>query len=168
MKRRTVFKHLAMASAAAMILPSCISDPKKVSIALNRLQITADEEELLGDIADVILPTTETPGARATGAHLFTLVMVDDCLPKADQERFLKGMRGFDGETKRLTGRSFSEASAGERLQILTEFEEKLETAGEDAKVFYSKTRDYIVQGYTSSQYFLTEVKTYQLVPGPN
>ena len=168
MKRRTVFKHLAMASAAAMILPTCISDPKKVSIALNRLQITPDEEELLGDIADVIIPATETPGARATGAHLFTLVMVDDCLPKADQEKFLKGMRAFDGETKRLAGRTFSQASAGEQLQILTEFEEKLETAGEDARIFYSKTRDYVIQGYTSSKYFMTVVKPYQLVLGPN
>lgn len=168
MKRRTLFKHLAIASAAAFVLPSCISDPKKVSIALNRLRITGEEEELLANLADVIIPATNTPGARATGAHLFTLVMVDDCLAKTEQERFLKGMRNFEADVRRVTGRSFSSGSPEERLAILATYEEKVETAGEDAKTFYSRTRDYIIQGYTSSQYFLTEVKPYQLVPGPN
>jgi len=168
MKRRTVFKHLAAATAAAWLLPSCVSDPKKVSIALNRLQINPDEETLLGDLADVMIPATDTPGARAVGAHLFALVMVDDCLPRTEQEKYLKGMRGFEDSIKSLTGRSFSDAAAEDRLAILASFEKRLEDADEDVRTFYSKTRGYIIQGYTSSEYFLTKVKPYQLVPGPN
>ena len=156
-----------MASAAAWILPSCISDPKKVSIALNRLHITGDEEELIGKIAEVMIPRTDTPGARQTSAHIFTLVMVDDCLPKNDQEKYLKGMRSFPDEVLKVTGRSFPGSPAAEQLQILTAFEENLESAGEETRMFYETTRNYIIQGYTSSQYFLTEVKPYQLVPGP-
>lgn len=166
MKRRTAFKHLAMASAAAWILPSCISDPKKVSIALNRLSITGDEEDLIGDIAEVLIPRTDTPGARETSAHIFTLVMVDDCLSKTEQETYLKGMRAFPDEALRITGSSFQGSPAGERLQILTAFEQDLESVGEDTRMFYETTRNYIIQGYTSSQYFLTEVKPYKLVPG--
>lgn len=168
MKRRTVFKHLAVASAAAWLLPTCISDPKKVSVALNRLQITPDEEELVANIADVLIPATETPGALAVGAHLFTLVMVDDCMSRKDQEKYLAGMRNFDQTVKTLTGKSFATAEAHERAKILTAFQEQLAEAGEDVKTFYSKTRGYIIQGYTMSQHFLTEVKPYQLVPGPN
>lgn len=168
MKRRTVFKHLAAATAAAWILPSCISDPKKVSIALNHLQVTGDEEALLGDIADVIIPATDTPGARAVQAHLFALVMVDDCLPREEQEKYLKGMRTFPDALESLTGKSFAKASAGERLQMLTTLEERIDNVSDETKAFYSKTRGYILQGYQSSQYFLTEVKPYQLVPGPN
>src|SRR5687768_3608556 len=125
MKRRTVFKHLAVASAAAWLLPSCISDPKKVSIALNHLQITEDEEELLANIADVMIPATDTPGARVLGAHLFTLVMVDDCMSKEAQKKYLKGMRSFDDAVKTFTGKSFSRASVEDRMQVLTAFEEK-------------------------------------------
>lgn len=168
MKRRTVFKHLAAATAAAWVLPSCVSDPKKVSIALNHLQVTGDEEELLGNIADVIIPATDTPGARAVQAHLFTLVMVDDCLAKEDQEKYLKGMRSFPQVLKSLTGKSFSGASPQERLQMLSTFEGRQEELSEEIKAFYSKTRRYIVQGYLSSKHFLTEIKPYQLVPGPD
>ena len=168
MKRRTVFKHLAMASAAAWILPSCISDPKKVAIALNRMEITNDEEELLANIASTMIPATETPGAREVGAHLFALVMVDDCLPQADREKYLNGMRNFDRAVNKTAGKSFADAKAEERFSILEAFEEKVDGVDEDVKTFYSKTRNYIIQGYTSSQHFLTDVKPYQLVPGPN
>ena len=168
MKRRTVFKHLAVASAAAWLLPSCISDPQKVTIALNHLQITGDEETLLGDIADVLIPATETPGARAVHAHLFTLVMVDDCMSKEDQEKYLQGMRGFNNRMKTLTGKLFSSASPEARHDMLATFESKLEGEAEALKFFYGKTRSYIMQGYLSSQHFLTEIKPYQLVPGPS
>jgi len=176
MKRRTVFKHLAVASAAAWLLPSCVSDTKKVSVALNRLQISADEETLLGALADVMIPSTPaagssakaSPGARDVGAHLFALVMVDDCLPKDQQQKYLEGMRRFDRTMKSITGKTFSGAEPSEQLAMLRAFEGKLEEVDEAVRVFYSRTRGYIIQGYTSSQYFLTEVKPYSLVPGPN
>ena len=168
MRRRTVFKHLAAAGAAAWLLPSCVSDPKKVSVALNRLEITADEETLLGRMAEVMIPATDTPGAREVGAHLFAIVMVDDCLTKEEQQKYLKGMRNFEEQVKSVTGKSFSGARPEERLKMLTQFEEQLEEVDEDSRTFYGRTRDYIIQGYTSSQHFLTKVKPYELVPGPD
>ena len=168
MNRRTVFKNLAMASAAAWLLPSCVPDPKKVSIALNHLQVTGDEEELLGDIADVIIPATDTPGARAVQAHHFTLVMVDDCLDKEEQAKYLQGMRSFPDVMRSLTGKSFSGASSGERLEMLSTLEQRLEEQSEETKTFYNITKSHILQGYMSSKHFLTEVKPYQLVPGPD
>lgn len=167
MNRRTVFKHLAVASAAALILPSCVSDPRKVSLALNNLKVNGDEEKMLGDIADVIIPATETPGARAVQAHLFALIMVDDCLNKNEQQKYLKGMRRFHDDVRSLTGKSFSEASPDARLEMVTKLEEHRDELSEETKFFYTTTRSYIVQGYLSSKHFLTDVKPYQLVPGP-
>jgi hypothetical protein len=168
MNRRTVFKNLAMASVAAWVLPACVSDPKKVSVALNKLQVTGDEEALLAKLADVMIPETDTPGALAVKAHLFTFVMVDDCLNKEDQIKYLKGMRSFDEALKKVTGKDFNNASADERLEMLMAFEAHLEESDEETEFFYKRTRGYILQGYTSSQHFLTEVKPYVLVPGPN
>lgn len=167
MKRRTVFKHLAMASAAAWLLPACVSDPERVSIALNHLRVTGDEEALLAAIADVLIPATDTPGALDVKAHLFTLVMVDDCLSKEKQEKFLAGMRRFEDVLRSTSGKKFSNASQEERVEMLTAFEEGMAASDEEIKVFYQQARAYIIQGYTSSQHFLTEIKPYQLVPGP-
>jgi hypothetical protein len=168
MNRRLAIKHLAIASAAAYLLPSCVKDREKLSLALNKLAITVDDEALLAQIADVIIPATDTPGAKAVEAHLFTLIMVDDCFSNADQEKYLKGMRSFDKAMKSFAGKSFMKSSPDEQLEILTLLEQRLDKESEDVQFFYSKTRDYVLTGYVQSQHFLTNIKPYQLIPGPD
>ena len=94
--------------------------------------------------------------------------MVDDCLSADERDKYLKGMRDFEAELKFLTRERFSTASAEERLTMLKTLEDRLDDRPEHIRVFYRKSREYIIQGYVSSQHFLTEVKPYQLVPGPN
>lgn len=168
MNRRLVLKQLAVATAAAWILPSCVSDPKKVSIALNHLNINGDDEELLAAIADTLIPKTDTPGAKDVNAHLFTIVMVDDCQPQAEQDKYVKGLKAFDDTCRSLAGKSFAKASATERIDILKKIEDAGDVLPDDVKTFYTTTRHYTIEGYTASQYFMTDVKPYQLIPGPN
>ncbi len=167
MKRRSALKNIALSSAAAWLLPSCVKDPKKVSIALNNLKVTGEEEDLLGNIADVIIPATDTPGARAVEAHLFTLIMVDDCLKKTEQKKYLKGMRSFEDEVESMTDKSFTKATPEERLVILTNVEKNLNELSEETRDFYLKSKGYIMQGFLSSKHFLTNVKKYTHIPGP-
>lgn len=166
MDRRSALKYLGVASAAAFILPSCVADPKKVSIALNNLKINGDEEELLAEFASVLIPATDTPGAKEVGAHHFALVMVDDCMTKKEQEKYLRGMRTFDAEVKSKTGISFLKASKEERTGILNKLQKERDILSEDVKSFYETSRMYIIRGYVQSQHFLTNVKPYKLVPG--
>ena len=168
MNRRLVLKQLAVATAAAWILPSCVSDPKKVSIALNRLNINGDDEELLAAIADTLIPKTDTPGAREVNAHLFTIVMVDDCQPQAEQDKYVKGLKAFDNTCLSIAGQAFTKASPEARTTILTRMDAAKDTLPDEVKVFFNTTRRYIIEGYTASQYFMTDVKPYQLIPGPN
>jgi hypothetical protein len=167
MKRRQLLQSLTVATAGALLLPACVADPKKVSIALNRLKVTGDEENLLADLADTLIPATDTPGAKAVGAHLFAFVMVDDCQPADRQEKFLTGMRSFNQVCQEKTGKKFSSASADERLSILKNLEEKMKELSEESQTFYQGAKYYILQGYRSSEHFLTNVKPYKLVPGP-
>jgi hypothetical protein len=168
MDRRSALKYIGVASAAAFVLPSCVADPKKVSIALNNLKINGDEEELLAQFATALIPATETPGAKEVGAHHFALVMVDDCMNKEEQEKYLRGMRAFDAEVKSKIGSSFLKAAKEERTAILNKLQGENDNLSEDVKYFHKVTRGYIIQGYLQSQHFLTNVKPYQLIPGPH
>lgn len=167
MNRRQLLQNLAVATTGALLLPACAADPKKVSITLNRLKISGDEETLLADLAETFIPATDTPGAKAVGAHLFALVMVDDCQPAERQEKFLRGMRSFNQICQEKAGKKFSSASIDERLNILKAIEENMKDLSEETKTFYEGTKHYILQGYRQSEYFLTKVKPYKLVPGP-
>lgn len=168
MNRRQILKQLALGTTAAILLPSCLSDPKKVSIALNNLQVTGDDEELLAAIAETMIPETGSPGARSVEAHLFTLVMVDDCTDQDTKDRYLKGLKSFEDTCKKIGDKTFTKATPEERLQILKDIERGIDELDEEAQTFYKTSKRYIMQGYLSSSYFLTEVKPYELVPGPD
>lgn len=168
MNRRTLLKQLAVGTAAAFALPSCLLEKEKVSQAMNNLKITSADESLVSLIAETLIPETDTPGAKSLKADAFALVMVDDCMEKEEQQKYLSGMRAFNGEVEKLTGKSFSDASAEDRESILTQVEQANDKLSEEVAHFYSTTRRYIIQGYTSSQHYLTAVKPYVHVPGPN
>ena len=122
----------------------------------------------MAELADVIIPATDTPGARAVGAHHFVFVMVDDCRPESEREKFLKGMRAFPDAVKNVADKKFSRATSEERLEILNKLSKGGKEFPEEVRFFFDVSKNYIIQGYVTSQHFLTQVKQYQLVPGPN
>lgn len=167
MNRRTAIKKFALTGAVAMLLPACVKDSRKVSSTLENLDITADDEELLAQIAETLIPATDKPGAREVGAHVFTFIMVNDCLPPAKKEAFMSGLRSFNEKAPLPGGGTFIDASKQEKIETLENFGKEGTSADPGLKEFYSTARGYIIQGFTSSQYFMTEVKPHKLVPGP-
>jgi hypothetical protein len=167
MNRRTALKHVALTGMAAIMLPQCVADPKKVSVALENLHITADDEELMAEFADTLIPATDKPGAKLTGAHLFAFVMVDECLPADQKEMFMKGLNTFRQSRYAPGEKKFMNASPDERLAIIEKLDAESSLLVEPVETFYTLARRFIIQGYTTSQYFLTEVKPYKHIPGP-
>ena len=93
-----------------------------------------------------------------------TFVMVDDCAAPSDKEKFTKGLKAFNAS---FNGDEFLELSKEKKAEALTAFEKDLDTKSPELQHFYKTAKGYIIYGYTTSQYFMTEVKPYKLVPGP-
>ena len=163
--RRTAIRRLAILSAGAALLPSCLHPHAKPSVPLKNLTVTGDQEKLLEELAATLIPTDTTPGARDVSAHLFTLRMVDECSPKNDQEKFMKGLAAFDEASKNASGKTFAESSPAQREALLMNIESK-KLPGEELKFFYSTTKKLTILAYSSSQFFMTKVQVYELVPG--
>src|SRR6218665_1941113 len=117
MERRTAIRHMALLCASAMLLPSCLENKKSTSLDLKQLTVTAEQEQLLAELVETIIPKTDTPGARELGVHLFVLKMVDDCYAKEEQEKFLSGLQVFEGK-------SFLDNSVAHRISLLNEIME--------------------------------------------
>lgn len=172
MNRRSALKQAAIIAGGIAFIPSCSFDSERVSIALKNLKIKSRHEKLLAEIAETIIPATDIPGAKDLNVHEFVLVMVDDCLDKADQDIFVKGLDQFEDFTIQHYGKSFLKGTQAEREEMLKRIEEQ-EEPGEttafnpqEIKTFLGRTRQFTIQGYMSSQYVMTEVVPYQLVPG--
>ena len=89
MDRRQVIRNFLVVGAGLAFMPSCVYKDGKVSIQLQSIQINPDQESFLKQLADAIIPPTDTPGAAELGSHLFALKMVDDCFEKQEQDKFM-------------------------------------------------------------------------------
>ena len=163
--RRTAIRQLAFLSASAALLPSCLVDHSKPDLVLKNFKVDGGQQKTLETLTATLIPTTDTPGAKETSSSLFILKMLDDCSSKDDQDKFFRGMQQLDDAAKKTTGTSFAAATAPQREALLIAIGDK-KIPGEELAFFYSTARKLTILAYSSSQYFLTKVQVYELVPG--
>lgn len=163
--RRSVLKRLAIVSAGAVLLPACFHNPAKPAILTRNFQLSGDQYEQLEELTAVLIPSGARPGAREVSAHRFVLKMLDDCFSKADRDKFLLGFGQLDNASQQMAGAPFLKADVTQRATLLTALEtEKL--PDQDLAFFYATTKKLTIQAYMSSQYYLTKIHVYELVPG--
>lgn len=167
MDRRRALVNLGILSGGLILLPSCEFSKEKASIALNNLKISASQESLLKEIIASIIPKGEIPGALELNVDEFVWIMVDDCLTRDNQEKFLKGLDSFNDAVTKQSGKSFNKFSEKERVQVLKSMEENNPIDENDTgDEFLKILKQLSVFGYMRSEYIMTEVMPYSLVPG--
>ena len=163
--RRVAIQQLIIIWAGVAFLPSCLHNEQKVSIPLKDIQITPEDEQMLAELAETILPKTDTPGAKELAAHLFALKMVDDCYSKTNQEKYIQGMKDFESFVMKKTGKSFIENNISGRQTIVAELDNQ-RPATDGMSFFYQSTKKLTVQAYTTCEYFMTRIRGYKMIPG--
>lgn len=164
MERRSAIRNLALITGGFMFLPSCKSTPGKASLALKNININADKEKLLAEIASTIIPATEIPGAKEVGAHLFALKMLDDMYEKEVQQNFMSGLEQLENGTKKQFDKSFSDCTINQRQKVLLDIESKKGYAKEVFD-FYAIMKQRTIEGYLNSEYVMTKVIKYEFIP---
>lgn len=153
-------------STGVLLMPSCMEDRTKGSFLLRNYSLTASQENLLAEIAETIIPKTSTPGAKDVYAHQFVMKMMDDCATREEQQAFVKGLDAFADFAEKTAGTGFMKATPAQRASVLEAIEKKKQDETDEAR-FYRRMKSLTVRGYTSSQYFLTQVQVYHIIPGP-
>jgi Gluconate 2-dehydrogenase subunit 3 len=163
--RRNALKRLVLVSAGAALLPACFRDHSRPPFEAKHFQLDGDQEQQLEELTATLIPGGSTPGAREVSAHLFVLKMLDDCSSKEDQDKFLRGLRQLDNASRQTAGAAFLKADPGQRAVLLTALESQ-KMSDKDLNFFYTLTKRWTIQAYTTSSYYLTKVQVYELVPG--
>jgi hypothetical protein len=164
MNRRYAIHQILVASAGMLIVPACMEDRTKASFLLKNYEISSEQEKMLAELAETIIPKTASPGAKDVYAHQFAMKMMDDCASREEQQKFVKGLIAFEEFAEKKAGSSFLKATAQQRSGILEELEKMKD--GDPEEVFYRKMKGLTIRAYTSSQFYLTQVQVYELVPG--
>lgn len=168
MDRRKALKNLGLLSGSVILFPSCDFSKENVSIVMNNLQVTETQESLLKSLVETYIPETEHPGGLSMNLDEFIWVMVDDCLPKDQQDDFMKGMSLFEPTFEELGGESFQKSNQEQRTAALSQMliENPVREIPEEVIRFIEISKSYAVLGFMRSEYIMTEVMPYSLVPG--
>ena len=170
MNRREAVQHIALLFGGTVVggqafLLGCKSDTAKEQ------NFTADDISYLNEIADTILPTTNTPGAKAANVGPFMTVMVNDCYDEGDQKTFKEGMNKINERSKIDFSKTFVESSPQQRLQLLTALDKEQKDylknkKTEDPAHYFSLMKQLTLLGYFTSEIGATQARRYVAVPG--
>jgi hypothetical protein len=164
MERRAAIKDIVLFAGSIIILPSCLRDSGRASIALKNIDISLEQEKLLAEIASVIIPRTDIPGAREVGSHLFVLKMLDDCYEKEQQQQFINGLNELENSSRKRFNTSFVNGNNIQKHKLLMQVENK-EGFDPDVYTFNSIMKERTIEGFMTSEYVLKNVVKYEMIP---
>ena len=139
------------------------------------LEVLERNVAVLDDLADTIIPTTDTPGAKAAGVGAVIFVMVRDCADRKTQNNFIEGFGDIMDKARRFYGKPFGECSQRQREELLGSYERAGQSGGEllervrkqlTGDSFYTTLKKYTVLGYCTSKPGATMAMRYDYIPG--
>ncbi len=158
LNRRKLLKNVAMMTGGALSV-SVISGVMSGALAQERIDVDnsvfSDQQlKLVAEMADMIIPDTDTPGAIAAKVHHYIHAIVGDWYYDDERSNFIKGLNAVDSH--------FMTGSAQERHTIMTKMDNE-----EGEKTFFQEFKELTLVGYFTSQIGAEEELRYEQYPGP-
>ena len=129
------------------------------------------QNEMVDAMAEIILPATDTPGARAANVNRFIDAIVGESWLEEDRKRFMSGLEAAQARAKKQYGAPFGELSEEDQTAFVAALDE--ETFGEDAGApdrenpsFYRSFKELVIVGYYTSEVGATQELRTNIVPG--
>jgi Gluconate 2-dehydrogenase subunit 3 len=173
MNRRDALNRVALLVGGGIVggaafLEGCKTADKKMAIGL---PFTAENISFLDEVAETIIPTTNTPGAKAARVGAFMNTMVTDCYEEKDQKIFIDGIASIDKACEKLHNHGFMKASPEHRNEVLTlldkeQKEYNVTKKKDDPNHYFSLMKQLTLLGYFTSEIGATQALRYVAVPG--
>jgi hypothetical protein len=127
-------------------------------------------------ICELIIPQTNTPGAKAARVNEFIDVILTDWYDAANKDSFLAGLADVDTRCRQVFGKAFVECPADQQTQFLRMLDDELpeirERAGAtwaeenpEPKEFFWKIKQLTLIGYYTSQVGFEEELRGEIIP---
>lgn len=150
------------APAALAILQGCSA--KEAGAAFAPEFLDAGELALVDEIAEIMIPKTDTSGARDANVAQFIDSVLARVYPADAQLRFRAGCAEFAAAAQ-ASGKPFLERDSAQRAAFVRESLDAALAADADQKPFMLMTRELVLLGYFTSRVGITENMEYVPVP---
>lgn len=101
MKRRDAIKSAALLLAGTLSSPTLMAinrwESKKISLARpSGFALTDNQKLIVGEVAEMIIPRTSSPGAKDAGVPDFIVMMLQDCYKAPEHLSFTEGLASLE------------------------------------------------------------------------
>jgi gluconate 2-dehydrogenase gamma chain len=178
--RRELLKRVAYLMGGALSAPAIMGvlqgcSPKKETVEWVPAFLSVAQGLLVAEVAEIMIPQTDTPGAKAVGVPAFIDLILKEAYPKKDQDRYLSGLKEFDAHARNAYGKSFVEIEPQQQTALVREFHDAAlrsrpqdeDDDGRENRPFILMTKELTMLGFFTSEVGATKVLQYSAVPGP-
>jgi Gluconate 2-dehydrogenase subunit 3 len=185
MERREVLKLLASVTALPMLSSQAFSIFRGIHAQIAEMPalktLNPHQNATVTTIVELIIPQTNTPGAKAVKVNEFIDLILSEWYDADDTARFLSGLADVDSRSQDLFSNRFIDCTANEQNQILTQLDEeavfalmkysvptgtKLDDVANPPSFFQMMKRLTLIGYYTSEAGFEEELHRTVIPPG--
>jgi hypothetical protein len=187
MQRREVLKLLAAGAAASGLSPALVAFARQaqaqVGAAYKLRTLNPEQNAMVVTMADLIIPATDTPGAKAARVNEFIDVILTEWANDQERQKFLDGLAEVDRRSSDLFGKSFNDASVEQQTTLLRALDDVAMSAHGARRVRHGNTipeerdkqlqgnfwdvfKGLTVHGYYTSEIGFTQEEHLQIIPG--
>jgi len=163
--RRTALKQIAVGGAVIATVPMldgagrthqhvhAAASPTVAANPWKPLFFNQHQNETIVVLSELIIPATDTPGAKAARVNEFIDLMLSE-EESATRRNFLRGLAWLDRKSHELYGADFKDATAEQQHALLVTLSSGKNTALEDqlGVEFFNAVKAYTINGYYTSE----------------
>lgn len=184
MNRREALQLLATAAALQLAPRKMLAAVREARAVLGDSPalrtLNAHQYATVKEMAEMILPRTETPGAADVGASEFIDLILTEWSDEPERTRFMGGLNEVDGRTRAMCGKDFIECSAEQRAELMRDLGLKMveetdpaqdwqeadsQSGTENHETFYPMLRRLTLTAYYTSEAGATQALHYEIIP---
>lgn len=171
--RREALKRVSLimggalsSSAIAGVLQGCSA---KREVDWEPKFLSQEQAATVSEIAERILPKTDTPGAKDAGVPEFIDLMLNDIYTEEEQQQFLAGLEQLEKDSESEYGDSFAELQPEQQDELLRKLAAQAteqRNTGSEERPFFSMIKELTMLGFFTSEVGATQFLQYVAVPG--
>jgi hypothetical protein len=187
MQRRELLRLLAAGAALPVLSPSLLAHfqeaQAQVGSGYKLRTLSPQQNAQVVAMIDLIIPVTDTPGAKAARVNEFIDVILTDWATESERQAFLDGLAGVDKQSNELYGKNFVDASVPQQTTLLRAMDDAAMAAHANRRPRHGNTipeerdkqlhgnfwdvfKGITIHGYYTSEIGFTQEENLQIIPG--
>ncbi|MBL8300974.1 MAG: gluconate 2-dehydrogenase subunit 3 family protein [Rhodanobacteraceae bacterium] len=154
------------AATLPMLLSACNTPPSAPSPAQPDRPQPDPRTALVEQLAEMIIPQTDTPGAIETGTPAFVLHFMRICATTQEREKFDRGLAKLEAVAKTQQAGPFTTLTSEARTALLHKLDRGQTPFDAADKAFFSLLKSAVLLGYYTSEAGATQELAFLPVPG--